>query len=445
MKSLDDVTEVGSLELPLINPEWPVVVVVGGGFAGIDLVRTLPESGVNIVVIDRHNYHTFQPLLYQVATGGLDAGSIAYPLRKIFKGKKNVIFRMAEMLSVSPDDKRILTSIGEIHYDYLVLALGSTTNFFGNSSAEKFCFPLKSVPNAIDLRSAILLSLEKALSTTDRAERERYTTFVIVGGGATGVELAGALSELRKVVIPNDYPEIAPTEFRVILVEGGSRLLGGMSEKSSTEALRALRNMGTEVLLDLYVKDYDGESVTLSNGQVVRSDTVVWAAGVRGKLIEGIPESAVHPSKRIKVDSYNRVEGYSDIFAIGDISLHITEESPRGLPQVAPVAKQQGEHLAKNLLRLFKGEEMMPFRYFDKGALAVIGRNKAVADLPGVILKGFLAWLAWGVVHILYLVGFRNKIITMLDWGWNYITYDRFVRLILKPVKRPPKNVPTRA
>lgn len=432
------------LPLPLTDPAWPTVVIVGGGFAGIDLVRNLPDRGVNIVVVDRHNYHTFQPLLYQVATGGLDAGSIAYPLRKVFKGKRNVIFRMAEMLAVSPDEKKILTSIGEIHYDYLVVAVGSTTNFFGNGSAERYCFPLKSVPNAIDLRSAILLSLEKALSTTDSRERARYTTFVIVGGGATGVELAGALSELQKVVIPNDYSEIAPGEFRVILVEGGPRLLPGMSEKSSSGALRALQKMGIEVLLNVHVKTYDGEVAILSDGGEIRSDTVVWAAGVRGKVIEGIPDEVVHPSKRIKVDPYNRIEGFQDIFAIGDIAIHVSDETPRGLPQVAPVAKQQGEHLAKNLLRLFNGKDLLPFKYFDKGALAVIGRNKAVADLPGIILRGFIAWLAWGVVHILYLVGFRNKVITMLDWMWNYFTYDRFVRLILRPVKRPPKNVPTR-
>jgi len=415
----------------------PIIAVIGSGFAGVDLVRSMAKSRVNIILMDRNNYHTFQPLLYQVATGGLEAGSIAYPIRKLVSGYPNVSFRCCEVTEVRPESNLVFTKQGTYHFDYLVLATGARAQFFGNRSAEHFSLQLKTVPQALDMRSAILSNLEAAVTALPE-ERERLTTFVIAGAGPTGVELAGSLAELRRVVIPSDYPELVGKPFRIILLDGADRVLPIMSQRSSKRALRYLEKMGVEVKLKTLVKTFDGASVGLSTGEVLNTYYLVWSAGVQGSPVEGLGEGQVEPrSQRIHVNDFNQVNGYENVFAIGDIALATSEKFPRGYPMVAPAAKQQGAHLAKNMKRLLNGKPLLPFKYADKGALAVVGRNKAVADFGKLSLSGVVAWSLWMFVHVLFLVGFRNKLLTLFEWSWNYFTFDRTVRLIVRPVEHP--------
>ncbi len=420
-----------SVYIPITNK--PRIVIVGGGFAGIHLAKGLRDKDIQVVMLDRHNYHTFQPLLYQVATAGLEPDSIAGPLRKTVKMQDNFYFRMAKVTRINPERKTISTIVGELHYDYLVLACGTITNFFGNKDIEELSFPIKQIPQSLDLRTHILQNFEKAVMTGEGPDMEALMNFVIVGGGPTGVEVAGALSELRRNVLPKDYPELDFNNMKIYLVEGLDRLLNGMSEKSGKKAEKYLKHFGVEVRLGKIVESYDGKKVYFNDGSTIKSETLIWAAGVKGNALEGINEDALERN-RFLVDRFNRVKGYEDIFAVGDVALMVTEKYPKGHPQLAPVAIQQGKLLAKNLRRLISHKEMRPFEYLDKGSMATVGRNKAIVDLPtGQQVSGFFAWVIWMFVHLISIIGFRNKLVVFSNWVWNYFTYDRGMRLIIRP------------
>ncbi|MCU0449624.1 MAG: NAD(P)/FAD-dependent oxidoreductase [Bernardetiaceae bacterium] len=426
----------GETNIAIPENGLPRVVIVGGGFAGVELVKDLAGANVQIVMFDRHNYHTFQPLLYQVATAGLEPDSIAGPIRKLFKNTKNFHFRFGLVTKIHPETNMIETSIGDLRYDYLVIANGTRTNYFGNQKIASLVFPLKQLHQALDLRSTILQNLEKALLVVDKAEQHALMDIVIVGGGPTGVEVAGALGELKLHVLPRDYPELDFRQMDIHLIDGGDRLLGAMSPEAGKKAQEYLTNrFSVNVWLNTTLSDYDGREVVLSNGRTLLSHTVVWAAGVTGNLIGGLPEETIVPrANRILVDEFNRVKGSQNIFAIGDISCMVTKDFPKGHPQVAPVAMQQGRLLADNLQALLRKKSLKPFKYLDKGSMATVGRNRAVVDLPGKIkMQGWLAWFAWLFVHLLYIIGFRNKLVVLMNWFWNYFTYDRATRLIVRP------------
>ncbi len=412
----------------------PRVVVIGGGFAGIELVKHLDTRRYQVLMLDRHNYHTFQPLLYQVATAGLEPDSIAQPLRKVFAKKKNFHFRMANVERVDSAARLLHTDIGAIPYDVLVVATGTKTNYFGNDKMRQGTFPMKQVPHALDLRSHILQSFEAALLQTDEAERRALLTFVIVGAGPTGVELAGALAELRKHVLPCDYPELDFSQMEIYVVEGTPKVLGAMSEKSSARAKRYLEGFGVQLRLGTVVAELDGPRVLLKDGSTLMSHNVIWTAGVTGNLPAGFEAASINKANRLLVDAHGQIVGLPNVFALGDIAAIADEQNPNGHPQLAPVAIQQGRHLARNLNGLAEGRPLKPFTYFNKGVMATIGRNKAVIDLPnGWSLGGFIAWLGWMFIHLLYLVGFRNKAVVVTNWLYNYLTYDRGTRLIVRP------------
>jgi NADH:ubiquinone reductase (H+-translocating) len=413
----------------------PRIVIIGGGFGGIEVVKTLgKESHFQMVLFDRHNYHTFQPLLYQVATAGLEPDSIASPLRKIFEGYKDFYFRMAEVKKVIPEENSIDTSIGKLKYDYLIIATGSRTNYYGNTELRKKAFPMKQVPQALDLRSKILQNFEHALLSTNKQELNSLLDIVIVGGGATGVELAGALSELKRKVLPKDLPEIDFKNMDIMLIENGPKLLAGMSENASNHALKYLQEFGVNIKLNTGVLNYDGYTVKLKDGSEIYSQTVIWAAGVMGNILEGFKPESVKASRYL-VDSFNKVTGYKNIFAIGDPAAMVSEKLPKGHPMLAQVALQQGKNLGKNLKCGVHNKNFAwkTFSYHDKGSMATIGRNRAVVDLPNWKFAGIFAWFTWMFVHLLFLVGFRNKITTLINWIWNYFTFDRATRLIIRP------------
>tara|TARA_R110002124_G_scaffold5301_1_gene33198 strand:- start:218788 stop:220059 length:1272 start_codon:yes stop_codon:yes gene_type:complete len=414
----------------------PRIVVIGGGFAGISLINNLQNTDVQIVLFDRHNYHTFQPLLYQVSTAGLEPDSIAYPLRKIFRKNKDFHFRMAEVENIDPKSKTIKTSIGQLQYDYLVIATGTRTNFFGNKNIEEKSMPMKTVPQALDIRSLMLQNIEEADITEDPIRRKQLLNFVIAGAGPTGVELAGALAEFRKGILEHDYPELDEEEMQVHLLEGADRVLTPMSDHASKKAQEFLEKLGVIVHLNTIVKDFDGQTV-VTESQNFDTATFIWAAGVTGAPVKGIEgASLVEKVNRYKVDQFNRIEGFDTIFALGDIALMTSDEYPKGHPQVAQPAIQQGKRLGKNLKKLLKGKEMTPFSYFDKGTMATIGRNKAVCDVKKMRFAGAFAWFLWMFVHLWFLVGFRNRVVTFFNWTYNYVNYDRAARLIIRPFKK---------
>jgi NADH dehydrogenase len=433
-----------ALNIPPKNGQTRVVLV-GGGFGGIELVLALKNKNVQVVVLDKNNYFTFQPLLYQVATAGLEPDSIAYPLRKIFKGFRNVHFRVGEAVRVDAARKVLETSIGEVEYDCLVIATGSKTNFFGMQELEDHSMGMKSVPEALNIRSLVLQSFEQATLTDDAKRRQELMTFVVVGGGPTGVETAGALAELKKHVLQKDYPELDLRLMRIYLLEAAPRLLNGMSDIAGAKAVEFLQVMGVNVLLGAQVKSYDGDTVQMQDGSAIASRTLVWAAGVAGAAVQGL-EGAVVRGNRLKVDEYNRVENtnggetrYDGVFAIGDVAAmpNTTDTRyPNGHPMVAPVAMQQGQLLAKNILAMQQNQALTPFRYFDKGSMATVGRNKAVVDIHKVRFQGWFAWVAWLGLHLIMLVGFRNKVVVTFNWIWNYFSYDRGTRLIVRPFTR---------
>jgi NADH dehydrogenase len=410
----------------------PRIVIIGGGFGGIELAKRLKDKPVEVLMVDKNNYHTFQPLLYQIAMGDIEADSIAFPLRKIFAGQKNFSFRMANVQQINPEKNTITTDIGEIAYDYVVIATGSTTNYFGNTDLEKNTMPMKSIPEALNLRSLILQNIEKAIITESQDEREALLNFVVVGGGPTGVELSGALAEMRNYVLTYDYPELRKEDMKVYLVEGKERLLASMSEQASKKAKDFLTELDVEVHNSVHVKSYTGDALIIDNGKTIQTRNVLWAAGVKGEVLKGIPEEIIVRGNRIQTDGFNRVKDYINVFAIGDVAAIITPETPEGHPGVAPAAVQQGKHLAKNLLLLANGHEMEPFKYFDKGSLATIGKNLAVADLGKIRFQGFFAWLIWGFVHLMSLVSARNRLVVLINWAGSYFSNSSGSRLIIR-------------
>lgn len=419
---------------------YPKIVIVGGGFAGLELAKKLSHKPVLVYLIDRHNYHTFQPLLYQVATGGLGSDSIAYPLRKVIGPMPNVAYRMAEVSSINTEKKFLETNVGEFYYDMLVLATGSTTNYFGNKELEKLTMPIKSISQALDIRSYFLQEFEKALTEQSISSKEETLNFVIVGAGPTGVELAGAMAEIRKNVMPNDYRELDPQHMRIHLVEAGPRVLAAMSEKSSESAKRFLEEMGVEIHLNTMVTGYDGRELQLKGHESLHAETVIWSAGVMGDLPSGIPEDKILSGNRIRVNQFAEVNGVEDVYAIGDIAAMVSKKYPFGYPMLASVAVQQGPWLAENLLRRLNKKPLKPFVYNDKGSMATIGRNRAVVDLPFMHIKGWIAWYIWMFVHLMLLVSFRNRLIVFVNWAWNYISYERAIRLIIRPYTKKYPN-----
>lgn len=421
----------------------PRVVILGGGFAGVELAKKLRNTPFQVVLIDRQNFHTFQPLLYQVATAGVEPSSIIYPFRKIFDDQSNFFFRMADALRVDIKNQILETSIGYLQYDYLVIATGATTNFYGNREIQSKAIAMKGIEDALALRNTILTNFEKALQIKDEQQLNSLMDFVIVGGGPTGVELAGALSELRKHVFPKDYPELNFVNMDIHLIQSGPQLLKGMSDEAATKAKETLENAGVKLWLNCRVKSYDGLKVQLDTGESLWTRTLIWAAGVTGTVLEGLPDSIKLPGNRLKVDAFNRVEGYANIFAIGDIAGMITKENPEGYAMMAQPAIQQGRWLGQNLKRLSEQQELQPFRYNDQGSMATIGRNKAVADLRifGRTYKtqGFRAWFIWMFVHLISLIGFRNRLVVLINWMWSYFTYDTGIRLI---IGRKKENTP---
>jgi NADH dehydrogenase len=418
------------IDFPKVNLKR--VVIVGGGFAGIGLAKQLRDR-FQVVMVDKNNYHTFQPLLYQVATAGIEPDSIVFPLRKIFKGYKHFHFRMAEALEVLPAENCLRTSIGDISYDYLVIATGSDTSYFGMENLRRNSMPMKSVREALDLRSCILQNFEMAVTTADLREREALMNYVIVGGGPTGVELAGALGELKRHVLPNDYPELDFRRMQIHLVDTGGRVLGSMDEKSSAKAAAFLKEMDVHLWLNMRVTDYDGRTVKTDKSESFYTATLIWAAGVMGVSVPGIPAGAISPNGRLSVDEWNRVAGTENIFALGDVALMKAEASPKGHPQVAQVAIQQADLLGKNLASGKAIDTWKKFRYNDRGSMATIGRNRAVVEIKGIKSQGFFAWMIWMFIHLISLVGFRNRIVVFFNWLINYFNYDRGMRLIIRP------------
>ena len=419
----------------IIETSQKRIVIVGGGFGGLQLARKLAKQDYQVVLIDKNNYHQFQPLFYQVATAGLEPSTISFPFRKIFQKNKNIHIRVAEVKAIHSEQNQLDTSIGVVDYDYLVIAIGADTNFFGNKKMMELAYPMKSVSEALGLRNAILQNYEDALSESDKEQRKRLMNFVVVGGGATGVEVAGTLAEMKKSILPKDYPELDFKMMQVYLLEGSPRVLNAMSENASSKAEGYLKQLGVNVFLNSRVKDYDGKNVFLDNGKEIPTKTLVWAAGVIGNKIEGLNPEVISSSNRIKVNRNNRVEGYQNIFAIGDIALMIEEKNPKGHPQVAQVAIQQAVALSKYFKNLLQGKSSVDFSYKDLGSMATIGRNKAVADLPNFKFAGFFAWLVWMFVHLMSIVGGKNRLFAFINWAWSYITFDQSLRLIIKPSK----------
>ncbi|MED9800712.1 MAG: NAD(P)/FAD-dependent oxidoreductase [Prevotella sp.] len=410
------------------------VVIVGGGFGGLKLANALRNSGMQVVLVDKNNYHQFPPLIYQVASSGLEPSSISFPFRKIFRKRKNFYFRMAEARSIFPEKKILQTSIGKVEYDYLVFAAGTTTNFFGNKHLEDEAMPMKTLSEAMGLRNALLSNLERSITCATEQERNELQNIVIVGGGATGVEIAGVLSEMKKYVLPADYPDMDSSQLNIFLIEAGGRLLSGMSPKSSEAAEQFLRNMGVNVCLHKKVIDYRDHKVILEDGMEIPTRTFIWVSGVKASPIDNLPSECIGRGGRLKVDAYNRVEGMEDVFAIGDQCIMTADKDyPNGHPQLAQVAIQQGKLLAENLKRMEKKKKkaLKPFHYRNLGSMATVGRNRAVAEFKKVKTQGWIAWILWLVVHLRSILGVRNRISVMLNWMYNYFTYDQSLRIIV--------------
>ncbi len=412
------------------------VLIAGGGFAGLKLATKLANSNFQVVLIDKNNFHQFQPLFYQVATAGLEPSAISFPLRKIFQNSKNVFIRVAEITGMNSTNKEVITTLGTINYDILILALGVDTNFFGMKHIARYAIPMKSVAEALSLRNKILQNFEDALVEPDAEKIKALLNIVVVGGGPTGVEVSGTLAEMKKFILPKDYPEIDFSQMKIYMVEAGSRILAGMTEKSASHAEGYLQKLGVNVLCDAHVSDYDGEMVSIKNNIKIPAKTLVWAAGVSGNQTQGLNPELYTGSNRIRVNSFNQVEGFDDIYAIGDNAYMAEGKYANGHPQMAQPAIQQAKLLALNLKRQVKNESMKPYHYFNKGSMATIGRNLAVVELPFMRFYGFLAWLTWMFVHLMAIVGVKNRLLVFINWFWNYVTYDQSLRLILKPSAR---------
>ena len=415
---------------------FPRVVIIGGGFAGVALARKLSKKEVQVVLLDKNNYHTFQPLLYQVSTGGLEPDSIAYPIRKILKNFPNFHYRLADVTEIDTNNNTVITNIGDLKFSYLVVASGSQTNYFGNSDIEKYSMAMKTIPQSLDLRSLILENFEEALLTSDLNERNALMNFVIVGGGPTGVELAGALAEIKKGILPKDYPDLDTRLARINIIQSSGSLLKGMSDKASARAEDFLEKLGVNIWKNVRVTNYDGKTVTTNTDLTFETATLVWAAGVKGATIKGLDaENFVSRGNRLLVNQYNQIKGFDHIFAIGDVAIMESEATPYGHPMMAQPAIQQGDLLGENLLRFIENKTMTPFVYKDKGSMATIGRNKAVVDMQKFKFQGVFAWFVWMFVHLFFLIGFRNRMVVFVNWVYNYIRFDREARLIIRPFK----------
>ena len=420
---------------------YPRIVIIGGGFAGIALAKKLSKQEVQVVLLDKHNYHTFQPLLYQVSTGGLEPDSIAYPIRKILKDFPNFYFRLADVHEINPKKNKVKTNIGDLKFDYLVIASGSKTNYFGNEEIEAHSMAMKTIPQSLNLRSLILENFEDALLTSDLNERNRLMNFVIVGGGPTGVELAGALAEIKKGILPKDYPDLDTRMAQIHIIQSNDCILKGMSASASEKAEEFLEKLGVNIWKNVRVTNYDGKTVTTTTDLTFETATLVWAAGVKGATIKGLDaEEFITNGNRILVNEFNQIKGLNNIFAIGDVANMITEEFPNGLPMMAQPAIQQGEQLGENMLHLIAEKPMRPFIYKDKGVMATIGRNKAVVDLKHYKFQGVFAWYVWMFVHLFFLIGFRNRMVVFINWVYNYVRFDREARLIIRPFKKRQKT-----
>ncbi|RYY90012.1 MAG: NAD(P)/FAD-dependent oxidoreductase [Chitinophagaceae bacterium] len=420
------------------------VVIVGAGFAGLRLARKLNnKEGFEVLLIDKFNYHQFQPLFYQVATAALDASNISFPLRKAFHKSRNVRIRVEELKQVVPQEKKIITESETLDYDVLVLALGADTNFFGNQNVTSNAFPMKSTVEAIQLRHRFIQNFEDAVRAETPEDRQRLMNIVIAGGGPTGVELAGALAEMKKYVLPCDYPELDFKQMKIMLLDGGERLLGAMDPKSSADAQRYLEKLGVDVHLKSIVKDYDGRNVLMADGTTIPSELVIWAAGIRGNVPDGIDKSLVVRGNRITVDRYNKVQGLDGVYVLGDLAAMVTPNYPIGHPQLASVAIQQAEFLGDNLRAMQRGEALKEYEYKDKGSMATVGRNLAVVDVPKPKLhfRGLFAWLIWMGLHLFLILGVKNRLFVFLNWVYSYITYDQSLRLIFKEFYRPKQPV----
>lgn len=409
------------------------VVVVGGGLGGLKLVSSLRDTDFQVVLVDKNNYNQFPPLIYQVASAGLEPSNISFPFRRLFQGWKNFFFRMAEVQYIDTEEKAIKTSIGTIHYDDLVLAAGATTNFFGNKNIEASALPMKSVSESMRLRNTILQNLERAETEDNEARKQALMNIAIVGGGPSGVEIAGVLAEMKQTILPRDYPDLDTSCMHIYLINATPRLLGAMSERSSREAERALKELGVEVMTNCMVTDYVDKELVLKDGQRISAETVIWVSGIKANNIDGIPAESIGHAGRILVDRFNRVKGLKDVYAIGDQCIVEGDEAyPYGHPQLAQVAIQQAKTLAKNLIRQEKGETEQPFSYHNLGTMATIGRKKAVVEIGKLKFGGFFAWLLWLIVHLRSILGVKNKTIVFLNWMWSYMNYKQSLRLILK-------------
>ena len=422
------------------------VVIVGGGLGGLRLAEDLYGSGMQVVLIDKNNFHQFPPLIYQIASAGIDPSSISFPFRQIFRKRKDFYFRMAEARMVDTEKKILQTSIGKIDYDYLVLAAGATTNFFGNKNIEEWAIPMKTVPEAMGLRNALLSNLERALTCATEEERQELLNVVIVGGGATGVEIAGALAEMRRYVIPYDYPDMDSSLMHIYLIEAGDRLLAGLSQESSQKAYEFLKSMGVDIQFGKMVTDYRDHKVVMKDGTEIPTRTFLWVSGIRANAMPGIDESHLGRGFRFKVDEFNRIQGVEDVFVIGDQCLQTSDAAyPNGHPQVAQVAIQQAKNLAKNLKLINQGadsNELTAFRYKNLGSMATIGRNKAVVEIGKFRSQGFFAWVLWLVVHLRSILGVKNKMMVLLNWLWKYVSYNDSIRMITYATK--PREVEER-
>ncbi len=417
------------MNIPQID--LPRIVIVGCGFAGLKFCKKIDGNKYQVVLIDQKNYHTFQPLLYQVASSGLEPDSIVYPIRKIFKGKKNFFFRLAKTKKIDTEHKKVITNIGELHYDKLIIATGATSNFFGMKDIQKFAMPMKDVVEALNLRSLIIQNFEEALNTNDLKERERLMNFIIVGAGPTGIELAGSLSELKAHVLPNDYPDLDIRKMQINIIEANERVLANMSKEASEEAEKYLKKKDIYVWLKTRVKSFDGH-VAKTEDKTFEAKTLIWAAGIKGHFPSGIHKDMIVGGNRILVDGQNQVNGIKDVFAIGDVAFMKSSSYPKGNAMLASVAEQQGKQLAHNLNQLAKGKKMKPFNYNDNGTMATIGRNHAVVDLPNFKISGILGWYIWMFVHLMLLVDFRNRMVVFMNWTWSYLNYDKGTRVIIR-------------
>ena len=419
------------LNIPQTNQKR--VIIIGAGFGGLQLAQSLAgKEDFQIVLIDKNNYHQFQPLFYQVATAGIEPSAISFPLRLAFHNHPNIHVRVASVTKIISESNTIETNLGDISYDFLVMAIGADTNFFGNQNIAEKALPMKSVGEALGLRNRLLESFEKALVSDNQEDRVGLLNIVVVGGGPTGVELSGTLAEMKKHVLPKDYPELDFELMQIYIVESGAELLGPMSKNAQTKSKEYLEQLGVNVMLNSRVSDFDGLYVHFADGSKIRTNNLVWAAGVKANAIEGINPSIIMRGGRMKVNNYSQVDGYQNIFALGDVALMTEEKFPNGHPQVAQPAIQQGKLLAKNLVSLIRGNQPKPFKYKDLGSMATVGRNLAVVDLPFLKFQGFLAWLTWMFVHLMAIVGVKNKVLIFINWLWNYVTYDQSLRLIIR-------------